>query len=166
MIHRHMHLDNAPVVRAQMLIRRPVAEVFRAFVDPDVTTRFWFTRSTGPLEKGRKVRWDWEMYGASGDVRVLDVEPNRRILIEWDEPPTRVEWMFSERSDGTFVSITNDGFTGTGDEVVRQALDSMGGFSFVLAAAKALLEHDIELNLVADHFPDEHVGRESSSRQD
>lgn len=30
--------------KAEMLIRRPVAEVFAAFVDPAVTTRIWFTR--------------------------------------------------------------------------------------------------------------------------
>jgi uncharacterized protein (DUF2249 family) len=29
----------------------------------------------------------------------------------------------------------------------------MGGFTMVLAGLKALLEHGIELNLVADHFP-------------
>jgi hypothetical protein len=32
-----------------MLIRRPVEEVFNAFVDPTVTTRFWFSRSSGQL---------------------------------------------------------------------------------------------------------------------
>jgi uncharacterized protein YndB with AHSA1/START domain len=36
-----------------MLIRRPVAEVFEAVVDPDVTTKFWFTRSSGRLEPGK-----------------------------------------------------------------------------------------------------------------
>lgn len=141
-----------------MLIRRPVAEVFRAFTDPSVTTRFWFTRSSGPLEPGGRARWTWEMYGASTDVTVLELDPDERILIEWDEPPTRVEWVFTARPDGTtYVSITNSGFAGGGDEVVRQALDSMGGFSFVLAALKALLEHGVELKLVADHYPDAHV---------
>jgi hypothetical protein len=38
-----------PTVKAEMLIRRPVAEVFEAFVNPDVTTRFWFTRSSAKL---------------------------------------------------------------------------------------------------------------------
>jgi uncharacterized protein YndB with AHSA1/START domain len=40
---------NQPAVsaKAEMLIRRPVAEVFEAFVDPAVTTRFWFTKSEG-----------------------------------------------------------------------------------------------------------------------
>jgi len=37
-----------------MLIRRPVAEVFEAFIDPDITTQFWFTRSSGRLEPANR----------------------------------------------------------------------------------------------------------------
>jgi hypothetical protein len=48
------------------------------------------------------------------------------------------------------------GFSGDGDELVKQALDSTGGFTLVLAGAKALLEHNINLNLIADRFPDGH----------
>lgn len=151
-------MENAPVVTAEMLIRRPAREVFEAFADPAITTRFWFTRSSGPLRAGARVRWSWDMYGVGTEVTVLELEPDQRLLIEWDEPPTRVEWVFTPLPDDTtFVSITNSGFTGTDEEVVRQALDAMGGFSFVLAALKALLEHGIELNLVADHFPAAHV---------
>ena len=146
-----------PVVRAQMLIRRPVEEVFEAFVDPAVTTRFWFTRSSGRLEPGKTVTWEWEMYGVSAEVRVKAVEPNERILIEWDDPPCPVEWVFTAREDNTtLVSITNSGFRGSEDEVVAQAIDAMGGFVMVLAGAKALLEHNIVLNLVADHHPGAH----------
>ena len=56
------------VVKAEMLIRRPVAEVFEAFVDPAVTTKFWFTKSSGRLEAGKRVRWDWEMYGVGDEL--------------------------------------------------------------------------------------------------
>jgi uncharacterized protein YndB with AHSA1/START domain len=44
-----------------MLIRKPVAEVFEAFVNPDITTKFWFTKSSGRLEAGKQVQWEWEM---------------------------------------------------------------------------------------------------------
>lgn len=152
-----MALQTEPIVKAQMLIRRPVAEVFEAFVDPAITTRFWFTKSSGRLEPGKQVRWDWEMYGVFADVNVKAVEPNRRILIEWDDPPRPVEWVFTAREDNTtLVSITNSGFRGSEDEVVAQAIDAMGGFVMVLAGAKALLEHNIVLNLVADHHPGAH----------
>jgi hypothetical protein len=52
--------------------------------------------------------------------------------------------------------VTNSGFTGSGDEVVKQALDSTGGFALVMAGAKAFLEHGIALNLIADRYPDGH----------
>lgn len=143
-----------PVVRAQMLIRKPVSEVFEAFVDPAITTRFWFTKSSGQLEPGASVRWDWEMYGVSADVRVIEVDRNRRILVEWDDPPRPVEWLFAPRADdATLVTISSWGFGGTDAEVTAQALDSMGGFTVVLAGLKALLEQGVALNLVADQFP-------------
>lgn len=141
-----------PVVQAQMLIRRPIQEVFEAFVDPSVTTRFWFTRSTGRLVEGGQVEWHWDMYGVSAPVQVKVLEPHHRIVIDWG---TTVEWVFSPyRGDqGTLVRITNSGFEGDDDGKVAQAIDSKGGFSMLLAGAKAWLEHGIELNLVADHHP-------------
>ena len=54
--------------KAEMLIRKPVAEVFEAFVDPAITSRFWFTRGSGRLEPGKQVAWEWEMYGVSAQV--------------------------------------------------------------------------------------------------
>lgn len=152
-----MTLKNVAVVKTQMLIRKPVEDVFEAFVNPAITTKFWFTKSTGRLETGKEIRWEWEMYGVSAEVRVKAIEPNRRILIEWDDPPLPVEWFFTARPDGTtLVTISNWGFQGGDDEVVKQAMDSMGGFSFVLAGLKALLEHNVALNLIADHYPDAH----------
>lgn len=146
----------APVAKAQMLIRRPVARVFEAMVDPAVTSRFWFSRGSGRLEAGKRVRWDWEMYGVSAEVEVKAVEENRRILVEWNGPdhPTAVEWTFEPQGeDRTFVTVRNWGFSGDADQIVAAALDSTGGFSFLLAGLKAFLEHGVELNLVADHAP-------------
>ncbi len=150
----------ALVAKAAMLIRRPVAEVFEAFVNPAVTAKFWFTKGSGPLKEGKQVLWEWEMYGISFPVVVKAVEQNKRILIEWPgtHGPTTVEWIFEPRAnDTTFVGITNAGFCGTSDEVVQQALDSTAGFTIVLAGLKAFLEHKLILNLVADRFPDAHV---------
>ncbi len=159
-------LTQAPVAKAEMLIRKPVSQVFDAFVNPAVTTRFWFTKSSGRLEPGKQIRWDWEMFGSSVDVQVQAIEPNRRILIEWStsSTPTHVEWIFISRPDGsTFVSVTNSGFEGDGDEVVNQAMGSTAGFTLVLAALKAFLEHGIDLKLVADRFPDRVVQPQAAS---
>lgn len=149
-----MEVKNRPVAKAELLIRRPVEEVFGAFVDPDVITKFWFDASSGRLESGKTVLWRWDMCDASVEVRVKAIEHNERILIEWGNgSPTTVEWSFTPRSaHTTYVSVVNSGFSGSGDEIVHQALDSTGGFALVLAAAKAYLEHGIALNIVADRF--------------
>jgi len=65
------------------------------------------------------------------------------------------EWKFEARGNGaTFVTIETSGFRGSDSEIIAQALDSKGGFTSVLAGCKALLEHDVALNLVGDQCPD------------
>ncbi len=144
------------VATAEMLIRSPVADVFQAFVDPSITTQFWFTRSSGPLVPAGRVTWEWEMYGLSIPVTVKAIEQNKRILIEWSGggSTTTVEFRFAPRPDGTFVTVTNAGFRGDDDELLSQVRNSTEGFTLVLAGLKALLEHDVRLNLVRDRHPD------------
>lgn len=151
-----MDSSNQPVAKIELLIRKPVAEVFDAFVNQDTITRIWFNRSSGPLEMGKSVTWYWALYNASSEVRVLALEGNQRIYIEWDtdsDNPSNVEWNFEDRGDsGTYVSVVHSGFDRNADDVMDQLVDSTGGFALVLAAAKTYLEHGIELNIVADRF--------------
>lgn len=145
------------IAKTEMLIRRPVAEVFEAFIDPAITTKFWFTKSSGRLEPGKQIRWEWEIYNVSTDVHVKEIEPNKRILVEWMDAggSTDIEWTFIPRPDDTtFVKISSRGFHGTVEEIAEQAIASTEGFTFMLAGLKAWLEHGIILNLVADRFPD------------
>lgn len=153
-------ITKPPIAKTGMLIRAPVADVFEAFVDPAVTTNFWFTKGSDRLDAGREVRWDWEMYGASTQVLVKDIEPDRRIVIEWDgyTGRTTVEWNFTARKDATtYVEVAESGWSGDGDELVEYVADSTQGFTWTLAGLKAYLEHGLRLNLVADKNPDAHV---------
>ena len=148
---------DAPVAKAQLLIRETVAQVFEALIDPAITSRFWFSKGSGRLETGKRIRWDWEMYDHHTYVDVKAIETNKRILIEWNGPenPSTVEWTFEDKGNNTtFVVVQNWGFKGTAYKVVAQAIDSTGGFTFVLAALKVFLEHAIEPNFVVDHDPD------------
>lgn len=142
------------VVDAQMLIRKPVADVYEAFVNPQITTKFWFTKSSGRLELGKEVRWDWEMFGVGDELIVKELEVDHRILIEWGSDSTRVEWNFVPHGDSaTLVKISNSGFPAMADDMLVQAVDAKGGYTIVLAGLKAWLEHGIELNLIQDQYP-------------
>ena len=141
---------------AQMLIRKPVAEVFEAFIDPAITKNFWFTKGSGKLELNKKITWEWEMYNVSTTVVTKEIIPNEKISFEWGEPPRTVEFKFKEvNKSSTYVVATECGFRVTGDELLAEVKGSTGGFTTVLDGLKAFLEHNIHLNLIADKYPKE-----------
>jgi uncharacterized protein YndB with AHSA1/START domain len=165
-----LRLTRVPAARTGMLVRKPPAEVFEALVDPAITSQFWFSKGDRRLEVGKPVRWEWEMYGVSVEVNAVEIEPNRRILIQWPgySGPTRVEWRLvpqpgeanatdatdaTDATGATFVHVAESGFTGNGDELLKYVADSTQGFSLMLAGLKAFLEHGVRLNLTADRYP-------------
>ncbi len=149
-----MNTNTQPIVEAQMLIRRPVSEVFQAFINPEITTNFWFTKSSGKLEPGKTVTWEWEMYGISTEVSVKEIEENETIKIEWGDPATTVDFEFTAFPDSTtYVVIKNYGFREKGDDLIEVIKDNTGGFTTVLDGLKAWLEHGVDLNLIADKYP-------------
>ncbi|MFV5513381.1 SRPBCC family protein [Acinetobacter gerneri] len=143
-----------PVIETQMLIRKPVQEVFNAFIDPKLSSKFWFSHSTGKLEQGKTVQWTWEKYQHQSEVVVLAVEQNKLIKILWGSPRTAVDFIFEEIAPAqTYVKIRNFDLPFQGSELIAYIIDSTGGFTTVLDNLKAYLEHGIELNLVKDKFP-------------
>ena len=146
--------NNSVFVEAQMLIRKPAEKVFEAFIDPGITTNFWFTKSSGKLEVGKTVKWEWEMYRVSTNVLVKEIVPNKKISIEWNEPVTTVDFKFEALTENTtYMVIKNYGFNLEGEELIAAIKDNTGGFTTVLDGLKAYLERNINLNLIADKFP-------------
>lgn len=128
--------------------------MFEAIVDPAVTTKFWFTHSSGRLDEGKPVEWEWRMYGVSTKVEVSEIVTNEKIVMRWSDPPTTVVWTFAKLLDeATFLEVRNFGFAGSADEQVKQAVGSTDGFSLVLAGAKAWLEQGLTLGLIGDRHP-------------
>ncbi|MBA3986641.1 MAG: SRPBCC domain-containing protein [Flavobacteriales bacterium] len=149
-----MKYKDSEIVKCQMMIRKPAKDVFEAFIDPKITTNFWFTKSSGKLEKGETVKWEWEMYGHSTEVLVKDIVENRKISIQWDNPPTMVDFEFEVLAENqTYVTIKQYGFNNSGDKLIESIKDNTGGFTTVLDGVKAYLEHNINLNLIADKYP-------------
>ena len=149
-----MELNKAPAAIAEMLIRRPPAEVFEAFIDPSITSKFWFTHGSGRLDKANEVTWEWRMYGVSAPVKVREIVKDEKIVVEWNDPSSTVAWTFTPMPEGaTFVSIRNSGFSGELDQQVDEAVASTEGFTLVLAGAKAWLEQGLTLGLIGDRHP-------------
>ncbi|UYW02210.1 SRPBCC family protein [Flavobacterium agricola] len=148
-----MNATYVPIAEAQMLIKKPVSEVFNAFIDPEITKNFWFTNASGSLEVGTTITWEWEMYKVKTDVFVFDIKPNQLIALTWGTPATYLDFEFEAVSEQTtYVQIKNYGFTEVGNELIEVIKNNTGGFTTVLDGLKAYLEHGINLNLIHDKF--------------
>jgi len=148
-----MKTEKTPHVEAQMLIRKPVATVFQAFIDPEITKNFWFTKGSGKLQTGSSITWEWEMYNVSSTVFVKEILQNKKISVDWDEYSTIVDFEFEALSEETtYVTIKQYGFRSTGDDLLIEINNASGGFTTVLDGLKAYMEHGINLNLIADKF--------------
>lgn len=140
-----------PVVDVDMLIRKAPGEVYRTFADPERICRFWLAESSGPLRTGARVTRTFKIAGAVAKVEVVEALPNRLLDLRWDDGrPLRID--FEDRGDATLVHIRETDFGG--DTPAANAIESMSGFTLVLASLKAWLEHGIEGDLMYDKFPD------------
>jgi uncharacterized protein YndB with AHSA1/START domain len=144
---------SSPIVETQMLIRKPAELVFNAFIEPEQTKNFWFTHSSGRLEEGKTVLWQWEMYGAEDNVDVIEIIYHKKITIRWSQPRTTVDFLFEPAGEHTLVIIKNYNLQGKGSELIETIKDLTAGFTTVLDGLKAWLEHGINLNLIGDKFP-------------
>jgi uncharacterized protein YndB with AHSA1/START domain len=134
--------------RATMLIRRPMGEVFDAFVKPDRITRFWLEATSGPLTMGARVTWQFMVPGASESVTVTAFEPPRLIAFDWSDG-LHVRLDFEDHSPGvTLVTAAVSGFAS--DAPVADIVNATEGFSIVLCDLKTLLETGRSANLVRD----------------
>jgi len=140
----------SPAAKVSMLIRCPPAKCFEAFVSPELLTKFWLSRASGPLEPGKTVTWEFMVPGASAKTYVEELLRDRRIRISWDDG-TKVSFVFEPYSDGgTKVEVINEGFPGGAEEAMEAALEATQGFTIVLCELKATLEHGRSLGLVKD----------------
>lgn len=158
-----MNEKDLPVVKTKMLIRKPIAEVFEAMVNPDITSKFWFTKSSGYVETGKTLEWEWGQFGVKDIVDILEVKTNEYISLEWKlgNLKTLVEMEFESYSEtSTLFKVTESGFWDsypTEDENPEEKINLMlgqnGGWNLVLCNIKAWLEHKIDMNLISDHNP-------------
>lgn len=135
-------------------IARPVEQVFEAVADPKQLSHYFTTGGAkGRLETGATVTWDFHDFPGAFPVEVVEVEPNRRIVLHWDaneDGPssgykTEVTMTFEELDHGrTLVKIAEKGWHET-PAGLKASYGNCMGWSQMLSAMKAWIEHGINL---------------------
>jgi uncharacterized protein YndB with AHSA1/START domain len=134
-------------------IARPVHEVFEAVANPEELSRYFTTNGAkGRLEAGATVMWDFADFPGAFPVHVVEVEPDRRIVLRWqaddsDSEPyeTTVTMEFEALDDGrTLVTIAEEGWRDS-EAGQRASYSNCEGWTGMLCAMKTWLEHGINL---------------------
>ena len=135
-------------------IARPVHDVFEAVADPDQLSRYFTTNGAkGRLETGATVVWDFADFPGAFPVHVVEVEPDRRIVLRWEAADsgdagsyeTTVTMEFEALDDGrTLVTISEEGWRDT-DTGRDASYDNCEGWTGMLCAMKVWIEHGINL---------------------
>lgn len=144
-------------------ISKPVAEVFEAVADPDKLSNYFTTGGAkGRLETGKTVTWDFHDFPGAFPVEVVEVVPNKKIVLKWEandggDPVkdeeirsasymTTVTMTFEPLDDNsrTLVRISEEGWRET-DSGLKASYGNCMGWSQMLAALKMWIEHGINL---------------------
>ena len=137
-------------------VARPVAEVFEAVADPAKLSGYFTTGGAkGRLETGATVTWDFKDFPGAFPVEVVEVEPNRRIVLRWAtsegkaeglDYKTQVTMSFEPLDDDsrTLVTIAEEGWRQT-DGGLKASYGNCMGWSQMLCAMKAWVEHGLNI---------------------
>ncbi len=137
-------------------INRPIEEVFEAVANPAELSGYFTTGGAeGRLETGATVSWKFHDFPGTIPVTVVEVEHNRRIVLQWEADDTTgdpdgpydttVTMRFEPLDDGrTLVSIAEEGWR-RNEAGLRSSYGNCGGWMQMLCAMKAYLEHGVNL---------------------
>ena len=143
-------------------IAKPVHEVFEAVADPEQLSQYFTTGGAkGRLETGATVMWDFHDLPGAFPVKVVEVVPDERIVLEWGaheaesgeigakpaktDYSTTVTFLFKPLEDGrTLVEIVEEGWRET-PGALRGSYANSEGWTGMVLALKVWLEHGIHL---------------------
>jgi len=63
-------------ISCSLKIQKPAHEVFEAIVDPIKMSNYFIAKSTGRLEPGKTVTWQFPEFDLQFPVRVHEMEPD------------------------------------------------------------------------------------------
>jgi uncharacterized protein YndB with AHSA1/START domain len=133
-------------VNVRERILKPVHEVFDAVVDPHKMSNYFISGASGPIKVGR-VEWEFGDVGAKVSIDVLEVEENRKIVLESSALGPRLRTTIGFAPDGpdaTVVTVTESAFPLT-EEGIKLALGQNAGWTYTLCGLKAYVQLGINL---------------------
>jgi uncharacterized protein YndB with AHSA1/START domain len=123
-------------------IAKPANEVFEAFVDPLKIGNFWFSSSSERWEQGKTITLRYDEYNAQGDIKVLEIAENNKIVFQWGENVVTISLQALDNST-TVIEVNEEGFNKDDEGFLFQILDNKEGWVYMLTCLKGYLEFGV-----------------------
>ena len=135
-------------IKAALKMLKPIHEVFEGIVDPGKMSNYFISKSTGRMETGKTLTWQFPEMDMKFPVQIKEVKPEHYISYAWkdmDGTETLVEINLKElASNETFVTITEKSRDNNEAGIAWFGRNTEGWANF-LACLKAYLEYGINL---------------------
>ena len=142
-------------IRTALQILKPAHEVFEAIADPMKMSNYFISKSSGRMEEGRALIWQFPEFDMEIPVRVDKIEKDKYLSYYWDDEDGTallVEITLTEKNNkATLVTITEK--SRNNDEAgINWLRRNTEGWANFLACLKAYLEYGINLRKGAFDF--------------
>ena len=129
----------------KMKILRPANEVFEAFIDPSKILNFWFSSSSERWEQGKIITLKYDEYDAQGDIVVMEVELNKKIVFRWGYGHIVTITLEELDTTSTIIEVIEEGFNENDEDLMNQLIDNKEGWVYMLTCLKGYLEYGVNL---------------------
>ncbi len=141
-------------IKTALQIQKPINEVFEAIVDPIKMSKYFISKSSGKMEEGKEVKWQFPEFDMEFPVRIGKIETNKYISFYWDMDGIEllVEMTLTlKQNNSTVVTITEK--SRDCDEAgIKWLMGNTAGWANFLACLKAYLEYGVNLRKGAFDF--------------
>jgi uncharacterized protein YndB with AHSA1/START domain len=143
-----MNNDQKLEIKVGLKMAKPEHEVFEAIVDPAKMSNYFISKSTGRMEEGKNLTWQFPEFDMKFPVRVSKIKNDKYISYHWDDMDgneSLVEITLKLMEDNTtFVSITEKS-RDNDEKGIKWLKSNTEGWANFLACLKAYLEYGINL---------------------
>lgn len=142
-------------IKTALQISEPPQEVFEAIVNPTKMSNYFISTSTGRMEEGKTLEWQFPEFEEWVAIKVVEVIPGEYISFQWEgakDNTLLVEMTLLEISGGSTLLRITEGKMENDEAGLKWLAQNTEGWANFLASLKAYLEYDINLRKGAFDF--------------
>ena len=134
-------------INVAMQISKPINEVFEAIVNPEKMCNYFISQSTGRMDEGKNLIWQFPEFDMEVPVKVVKIEKDSVISYYWENSGQNllVEMKLSTvGNNSTLIKISEKSMENN-EAGLKWLSGNSFGWSNFLACLKAYLEYGINL---------------------